>query len=409
MGTTKSELYIFGELNQAVPGDPLSDRVLVLDSSQRSALAVTRSLGSRGLRVFTADCARRSIAAGSKFSSAHAHYPDPTESPAAFIDAVRKLISELNVGVVLPMSDVTTMLLTSAGDIGGARLGCASNSAYERLSNKAELVELARELGVPVPRTCVVDSAEAAHSTAQQFNFPIVLKPSRSRYLQRGRIFSTQVRIAENAKELEAIIATSSWLSHIPGLMQEFIDGHGAGMFALADRDRIVAEFAHRRIREKPPGGGVSVLCESVPLDPRIQALAEKLLLSVAWFGPAMIEFRISRSGEPYLMEVNGRFWGSLQLSIDCGVDFPWLLYQLLRGDSPPSQKSYLIGKRLRWLLGDVDNLLIQAKSRRWPRRRALAEFMASFVDADTRQEIFRWSDPKPALIEAGTWLKSLL
>ena len=37
-----------------------------------------------------------------------------------------------------------------------------------------------------------------------------------------------------------------------------------------------------------------------------------------------MVEFKHDeRDGVPKLMEINGRFWGSLQLAIDAGVDFP--------------------------------------------------------------------------------------
>ena len=59
---------------------------------------------------------------------------------------------------------------------------------------------------------------------------------------------------------------------------------------------------------------------------------SEKILGHVAWEGVAMVEFLVADDGTPYLMEVNTRFWGSLQLSIDAGVDFPYLLYQVFAG-----------------------------------------------------------------------------
>lgn len=46
--------------------------------------------------------------------------------------------------------------------------------------------------------------------------------------------------------------------------MQERIKGPGIGMFLLMKDGNVLARFAHRRIREKPPSGGVSVLCESI-------------------------------------------------------------------------------------------------------------------------------------------------
>lgn len=125
-----------------------------------------------------------------------------------------------------------------------------------------------------------------------------------------------------------------------------------------------------------------------------------------------MVEFRIAPDGTPYLMEVNGRFWGSLQLAIDCGIDFPWLLYELTQ-DLPVTQpQSYAVGRRLRWLLGDLDSLITELKLTSpspGHKARAIAAFSRSFADAKCRQEIFRLHDPRPAMVESWQWMQELL
>ena len=69
-----------------------------------------------------------------------------------------------------------------------------------------------------------------------------------------------------------------------------------------------------------------------------------------------MVEFRIDkRNGAPILMEVNPRFWGSLQLSIMSGVDFPYLLYKMYKCGDVEKNLSYKKGIKCRWLLpGDI-------------------------------------------------------
>src|SRR5439155_25387070 len=109
-------------------------------------------------------------------------------------------------------------------------------------------------------------------------------------------------------------------------LLQEFVAGRGEGVFLLTDRGRPLARFAHRRLREKPPWGGVSVLSEAIAPDPELLAGSERLLAELALTGVAMVEFRRAPGGPAYLMEVNPRLWGSLQLAIDAGVDFPSML-----------------------------------------------------------------------------------
>lgn len=387
-------------------------RVLVLDASQRSALAVVRSLGVRGLEVYTADRQFPTLAGTSKFSSRSFSYPDPSTAPADFIVSVADMVRTYGINFVLPMTDLSTMLLVEHPDqVAPAKLGCATAASYEALTVKSDLVQRAVALQIPVPETRVVHGSEELCAVARELAFPLVLKPSRSRYLHAGRVLSTQVRIAASMQELQGIIAGSHWLNHIPGLVQQFIPGFGAGIFTLGDGQNMVAWFAHRRIREKPPSGGVSVLCESVAADPLIRRHSERLLQSVNWFGPAMVEYRIAHDGTPYLMEVNGRFWGSLQLAIDSGIDFPWALFELLRNQPSDVQPQYQVGKRLRWLLGDVDNLLIQLRGGHpgTSRAKACAAFLCAFFDRASRQEILRLSDPAPALLELKTWAKALL
>ena len=241
--------------------------------------------------------------------------------------------------------------------------------------------------------------------------FPVVLKPARSRYLKGTEIVSTSVEVAENPGQLSAILNRSNWLDDIPCLVQRFIPGHGAGIFALYASSKPVAWFAHRRIREKPPSGGVSVLSESTPVDPAMQSAAAKLLGSAELTGAAMVEFRVATDGTPYLMEVNCRFWGSLQLAIDCGVDFPWLAYQITQGLPVGEPQLYALGRRLRWLLGDLDSLIIELRKGRSSARvkaRAVGAFLRSFADPLCRQEIMRISDPVPAIREIALWLKAL-
>ena len=124
---------------------------------------------------------------------------------------------------------------------------------------------------------------------------------------------------------------------------------------------RLVAEFSHRRIREKPPSGGVSVLCESVPVVPQAKQYAQALLDALRWEGVAMVEFKMDMADQSLkLIEINGRFWGSLQLAIDAGVDFPALLVQTLADEPMPVIDSYRVGVRSRWLMGDFDALLMR-------------------------------------------------
>lgn len=387
-------------------------KVLVLDANQRSALAIIRSLGRHGLKLVAGDHMAAPLAAASRHASDSVRYPNPAESPQSFVREIAAIAGRLGIDTIIPASDLTTMLLASQPDLSqGVRLACPAAAPYEALTDKAHLLEIAGRVGVRAPDTEVALGAAGIKEAARSFDYPLVLKPARSRCLLNDRVVSTSVLTVRAADQLDAALAGLPWLDQIPCLVQRFVPGEGAGVFALHGTEGPLAWFAHRRIREKPPTGGVSVLSESMPVDSVMQSAALKLLSAVGWVGVAMVEFRVAPDGTAFLMEVNGRFWGSLQLAIDCGVDFPWLLYRLFEGIPVPPPDSYVIGRRLRWVLGDLDSLIIKLRSDQstnWQKMAAAGTFLRSFLDPRCRQEVFRLSDPAPGLREARHWVSAL-
>jgi predicted ATP-grasp superfamily ATP-dependent carboligase len=180
----------------------------------------------------------------------------------------------------------------------------------------------------------------------------------------------------------------------------------------------LKAAFCHRRLREKPPWGGVSVYRESMPFDSEIVNKSYRLLQTFGWQGPAMVEFKVdNRDGQLKLMEVNGRFWGSLQLALDAGMNFPLLYYRLAIGENAPAQFDYKAGVRSRWLLGDLDQLLIRWKHHggqngfsgyNESRLRASVDFM-KFYERDLHYEILRFEDPAPGWYECKAYVRALM
>jgi predicted ATP-grasp superfamily ATP-dependent carboligase len=196
-----------------------------------------------------------------------------------------------------------------------------------------------------------------------------------------------------------------------PFMIQEYVSGQGQGVFALYNRGAAMCFFAHRRLREKPPSGGVSVLSESIAVDPVLGAHARSLLDNAHWHGIAMVEFKVTRDGTPYLMEINTRFWGSLQLAVDAGVDFPWLLYQMACGEQPEHVNNYRTGVRLRWLLGDFDNLFLTLRDRHYSYSEKLGAIRRFLTPSPfkTRHEIDRWGDLGPAWYEIKQYLRDII
>jgi len=380
--------------------------VLVLDGNQRSALAATRALGRRGVPVMVGDDCARSLSAVSRYANRRIVYPSPVEHPVQFVAALKNELAAHPVPIVFPMTDITThLLLQHRQEFPNVVVPAASLEAFETLTDKWRLYQLALQLGIPAPVTTYISSPQELRNLHRAHPFPLVVKLCRSRLFLDDRWVGLPVQYAFSQEDLFRTIATHDTLGAHPFLLQELIEGETHGVFALYNCGRPVVFFSHRRLREKPPTGGVSVLSESIMLDPRLREITQAIFDYVNWHGVAMAEFKISNDGKPYLIEINARFWGSLQLAIDAGVDFPWLLYQVASGGSVDTVDRYTVGIKSRWLLGDLDHLYLVLKSdaRAVHKCQAIRQFLA-WPSAQTRHEVNRCDDLRPFFLEASRY-----
>jgi predicted ATP-grasp superfamily ATP-dependent carboligase len=319
----------------------------------------------------------------------------------------RGLLDQLDDALLIPVTEIACGAAFAHGLHQREDVAMPSVEAYRAAIDKHELLAAAARIGIRVPHSTLVEQPAELAELPADHAYPVVLKARRSRWLEGGHWRLGSVAVI---RDREQLLRRSREPGFSAGaLLQEFVPGHGEGLFLLVERGQTRVRFAHRRLREKPPSGGVSVLCESIAPDPELLAASERLLRELEWNGVAMVEFRRAPDGRAHLMEVNPRFWGSLQLAVDAGVDFPSLLVALHSGEPIPAVEPRL-GVRLRWLLGDFDHLLIAL--RRPEMRRALdrsipgvlGRFLASFADG-SRLEVLRRGDLRPFLHELRQWL----
>lgn len=387
-------------------------RTLVLDAHQRSALAVTRSLGNKGVPVITAEESLTTLAGSSRYSQQHLEYPSPKLQPERFVEVLSQLVKQHHIKILIPMTELTTeLLLKNKRAFAETIIPFPDIQAVNLLADKCTLMHMAEELNIPTPRTWYADTPYSLPMELDKFSYPLVLKPGKSWLLHNGKWDRAAVRFADTPSAAKNILDEAAGFNAHPFILQENVAGYGAGVFALYDHGKPLAFFAHRRLREKPPSGGVSVLSESSHVDPILLSHARAILDKVNWHGIAMVEFKVAPDGTPYLMEVNTRFWGSLQLAVDAGVDFPWLLYQLACGNQSDPVTNYKTGIRLRWMLGDVDSLYLTLRDSRYSLVTKLNAIRCFFTPSPfkTRHEIDRWSDPAPAWYEIKQYLRDII
>ncbi|HKG90698.1 MAG TPA: ATP-grasp domain-containing protein [Gemmatimonadaceae bacterium] len=395
-----------------------SGAVLVLGSDTRSFLSVVRSLGRRGLRVHVAWCPPGSPALRSRYIERAHDIPPYDAADRSWLHAFVALLRRERFDLVVPCDDPTLLPLQLHRDElePHGRLYLLGREAFAVTSSKLETSELARRVGVPTPRELVARRAEAADEVCDEVcawsRFPVVLKPHSS-YGVDDLTSKRFVRKVATAAELRS--ALGEMLSHGPVQVQEHATGAGVGVELLAADGDVLVAFQHLRVHEPPAGGGSSYR-KSVALDPALLDAARRLVRALRYTGVAMVEFKVdARTGRWTLIEINGRFWGSLPLAVGAGADFPYYLYQLLvegRRDFPAGYRVGLYArnwlKDAAWLRANAAASRNDSRLTRVPLWRVAAE-LVNVLTLRERSDTFVLDDPMPALAEIAAAARRLV
>jgi len=389
------------------------ETLLLLDGQTTQALACARSLGRAGYRVLVASHRRRPLAAWSRF--AHAVFVLEDQSVPAFA-AARAWAARQGARVVLPLTERSCHLCNverGAWENAGVIVGCGPEEMLLHAFDKARTLAAAAACGLHVPPSRSPESLDGYHDAAAALGFPCVVKPRFSNAWNGvGFLPDRGISYVNDDAALERAVLERRQGDHWP-LLQAYVPGRGIGVFALCDHGTPRAWFAHERLRDIRPSGSGSSLRRSAPLDPCLRESTARLLQTLGWHGPAMLEFRQDASGVSWLMEMNGRFWGSLQLAVTAGVDFPALWLRVLLGQAPRTghPPAYREGVAVRWLWGDIKRFfhILRGPPRdfpgRYPTRAEGLRELFGRQPARTHLETWDKEDPLPAV---GEWVQGV-
>ncbi|MDE1925778.1 MAG: ATP-grasp domain-containing protein [Burkholderiales bacterium] len=382
--------------------------VLVLDADQASTLTIVRSLARRGLAVEVASDAERPLAGRSRHVVACLRYPDPLRDEAGFIAWLRQQLDERRRELVIPVTERTLVpLMRARARFEGEPIAMASTEALEQVLDKDRTGALARSLGIPIPRSVVVASAAEAVAAAQDLGYPVVVKPARSVGGDAGG--RVQLRVAYAFDDAGLAAEAASALRHGAVILQSYFRGEGVGIELIADQGELRYAFQHRRLHEVPLTGGGSTLRVSEAPVPALLEASRRLVQALRWHGVAMVEFKYQpQTGAYVLVEINGRFWGSLPLAVAAGADFPAMLHELWTqgrvGAWPPARS----GVVARHLARDIDWLEHVLRKAAPPqlvtlpsKRDVLRDWLLMFSPRH-HFDVQTWRDPWPGLVDLG-------
>ena len=310
-------------------------KVLILGHGTRSFLSVVRSLGRKGIIVHAANSQPDDLALGSKYIKKYFLLP-PFSEVKRWKSEVISIVEQESYQLVIPTEDAPIILLQQIKSEveKHSKVYLLDTTAYTITNNKLQTYFFCESLGIQVPRFSTVAKDDEPEKILKDFSFPLILKPVSSfspDSLERKNL----VRIARDKAAFLSMLK-DLFSTNPKVIIQEYFEGTGIGVEIIASQGEILAAFQHIRIHEKRIWGkrnigGASTYRRSQPVDPLLLEEAQKIIRGMNYTGVAMLEFRKNyEKNESVLIEINGRFWGSLPLAVAAGADFPYYLYQLL-------------------------------------------------------------------------------
>ncbi len=378
------------------PNDPTvpssKKRVLITYGWNRMSYIINKSLHNQGYQTFVVSTAWMTINRLSRYTYKNLIISSFAKNPDRYIDHIIAICKTNDISIWIPSHEesfVASAYKTRLND-NGIKILCPSLSILKVAHKKNSSGAIAESIGVPTPRSCFPLTHEEAFDFFNATPKPVVLKLTQSNG-------ASGVFYLNSSDELAPFLGSiRHWI------LQEYVDGIGYGVSCLfSESGQLIAQFTHERLAEKLVSGGTSIYRQSAKL-PLIEEHAIRLLRHLQWQGVAMVEFKVNPdTGQVWFIEINPRFWGSLALPYYSGVDFPYLLCQLIEGKTPSPVLEYRVGVKVGWILGAGIRLVIAGLNRK-------SRFNPFTMRCDFYDD-FSWEDPFALLGEGLYYLKKMI
>uniref|UniRef100_A0A7J3X787 ATP-grasp domain-containing protein n=1 Tax=Thermofilum pendens TaxID=2269 RepID=A0A7J3X787_THEPE len=287
--------------------------VLLASAASRKALAMAKSLKEvLGVSVAGVFHTRHPYLYSRAFAERilHPSTRGSSDWPAAVLEAALSL----GCFAVIPVDFLDVFALSACSrsfEKRGVLLVAPPFSSVVLASDKARLPEISQGIA-PTPRQIVASGGLEGLDALEP---PLVVKDLGD--ASRPTYHLSRESAAEEARRRGRC------------LVQEFVPGVGRGYYAVAVDGEPLLEFTHERLVEYEPAGGASLAAMGPVKDPRLYAIGRAVLERLRWTGQLMVETRLDlETGAYYLVELNPKFWGSLDLPVSLGYHFPAVLLE---------------------------------------------------------------------------------
>jgi len=275
----------------------MKTKILIGELSSYKAIVICKfiKLNYPNVFVFTFDTSGYSKIFHTKYSDVHF-----VIDRKHFYEEIKWIIKENEIDLFFPVINSTlTTFLNFKQDYGHSLDYMSDRADYQMLNDKYSLFKLAVEEEILMPEH---------YLSVKEAKIPFVVKPT-------NRSGALGVKYVKREKDREKVRDCKDQI------VQQYVEGVGVGYSFYCKNGEIITSTGHRRLAEYPITGGPSSYRENYQ-DERFHSIANKIINKRNYTGFVMLEFKLTKDNELYLLEANPRIWGSINQGLVNGVNY---------------------------------------------------------------------------------------
>ncbi len=272
-------------------------RVLVTSARFPFSLDEIRKFGHFGHDVYATDTFRNSPGQHSKYVREALHTPSPRYESEAFRASIRTAIDTHEIELLVPTFEEVFYLTKHMDEFSGrTHVFAPTFETSALLHDKARFIALARELGLAVPRTVVVESQQALVEAIAEIG----------QFFARAAFSRGGVSLLTNAGPLAGVMAVEDCVPTPtnPWLVQDYVEGTDLCSFSVVHHGKVAAHSTYLHPRTMEHAGGI--VFESI-VDPETLAVAQTIAEATGYHGQVSFDFMRTTDGTLQVVECNTR------------------------------------------------------------------------------------------------------
>ena len=298
--------------------------VLLTESFSKQSYAMIRWLKDIGCHVTVICDSKHDTCYGSNIPDEKILNTQYKENNENKFQWMLSLVASGKYDVLMPIGEMSTDFVTQHEEDFKkyVKIACAPRKAYLQAFNKQNTFDQAMKSGIPCPYTRRSD--QDIEDYLKHAKFPIIIKPRQGIGSIGFHKFKTEDEFRERLSDPSFNVEDY--------VVQEFVNFEnriGTNLF-VDKKGNICTSYAVDVLRWFPIDAGAGVLIQTIDAHEILQ-YAGKLLQDLGWEGFANVAFMIDKeTGEPRLMEINGRIPASIKVSFMLGYNVSQQLIEMI-------------------------------------------------------------------------------